>query len=291
MLSMPMLLKIGGLKPKKQLGQNFLQDLPSAQMLVQKAGISANDTVLEIGPGLGTFTVALAETAQSVIAVEKDAELIPMLTIQLVDCGLREKVRIAEADILRFNMAEVFAPLTNKAVVAGNLPYNISSQVLIKLIENRRYIKKAVLMFQKELADRIMAPPGKKDYGRISAMLQYCAEIKPLAVLKPHSFLPPPKIDSTVVLIDFMTELPYPAHDEQWLFRVIKGSFGNRRKTLKNSLAAGGLGLSSSESGKLLTQCAIDPERRAETLSPAEFVTLSIAVQNFKEPTLEAATC
>lgn len=283
MLSMPMLLKIGGLKPKKQLGQNFLQDLPSAEMLVHKAGITDDDTVLEIGPGLGTFTVALGKAAHRVIAVEKDAELIPLLTMQLVDCGLQDKVRVQEADILRYNMAEVFEMLPHKAVVAGNLPYNISSQVLIKLIENRRYIKKAVLMFQKELADRIMAPPGKKDYGRISAMLQYCATIKPLAVLKPQSFLPPPKIDSTVVLIDFMDELPYPTHSEPWLFRVIKGSFGNRRKTLKNSLSAGGLGLTSSEAGALLQQCDIDPERRAETLSPAEFVTLSIAVQNFKE--------
>lgn len=283
MLSMQMLLKIGGLKPKKQLGQNFLQDLSATEMLVRKAGITSEDTVLEIGPGLGAFTVALGQVAHQVIAVEKDAELIPLLTMQLVDCGLREKVRVKEADILRFNMADFFEMLPQKAVVAGNLPYNISSQVLIKLIENRRYIKKAVLMFQKELADRIMAPPGKKDYGRISAMLQYCANIKPLAVLKPQSFLPPPKIDSTVVLIDFMNELPYPAHSEQWLFRVIKGSFGNRRKTLKNSLSAGGLGLTSSEAGKLLEQCAIDPERRAETLSPTEFVTLSIAVQNFKE--------
>lgn len=282
MLSMQMLLKISGLKPKKQLGQNFLQDLPSAEMLVQKAGIAADDIVLEIGPGLGTFTVALGKAAGKVIAVEKDAELIPLLTMQLVDCGLKEKVRVEEADILRFNMADVFEMLPQKVVVAGNLPYNISSQVLVKLIENRRYIKKAVLMFQKELADRIMAPPGKKDYGRISAMLQYCAAVKPLAVLKPQSFLPPPKIDSTVVLIDFMEELPYPAHSEQWLFRVIKGSFGNRRKTLKNSLSAGGLGLTASEAGRLLEQSGIDPERRAETLSPAEFVTLSIAVQNFK---------
>lgn len=283
MLSMSMLLKIGGLRPKKQFGQNFLQDLPSAEMLVNKAGITAQDDVLEIGPGLGTFTVALGQAAQSVLAVEKDAELIPLLTMQLVDCGLTEKVKVVEDDILRFNFAEYLDALPQKAVVAGNLPYNISSQVLIKLIENRRGIKKAVLMFQKELADRIMAKPGKKDYGRISAMLQYCAEIKPLAVLKPQSFLPPPKIDSTVVLIDFMEELPYPPHSEQWLYRVIKGAFGNRRKTLKNSLSAGGLGLTAKEAGELLVQCNIDPERRAETLSPAEFVDLSIAVQNFKE--------
>lgn len=284
MLSMQMLLKIGGLKPKKQLGQNFLQDLPSAEMLVAKAGIGENDNVLEIGPGLGTFTVALGKAAQWVVAVEKDTDLIPLLTMQLVDCGLQEKVAVEEADILRFDLPGYLSALPQKAVIAGNLPYNISSQILVRLIENRRCIKKAVLMFQKELADRIMAPPGKKDYGRISAMLQYCATIKPLAVLKPQSFLPPPKIDSTVVLIEFMETLPYPEHNEKWLFRVIKGSFGNRRKTLKNSLSAGGLGLSSADAGNLLTQCSIDPERRAETLSPAEFVALSIAVQNFKEP-------
>lgn len=282
MLSMQTLLKMGDLRPKKQLGQNFLQDLSQAKMLVQKAGILANDTVLEIGPGLGTFTVALAQTAQKVIVVEKDVELIPLLTMQLADCGLQNKVEINAADIMRFNLEESLGNLGQKAVVAGNLPYNISSQVLVKLIENRRFIKKAVLMFQKELADRIMAPPGKKDYGRISVMLQYCATIRPLAVLKPQSFLPPPKVDSTVVLVEFMDELPYPRHSDQWLFRVIKSSFGNRRKTLKNSLSAAGMGLSAAEAGMLLTQSSINPERRAETLSPAEFVTLSIAVEAFK---------
>lgn len=282
MISMTALLKLGGLKPKKQLGQNFLQDLSSAEMIVQKAGITAEDTVLEIGPGLGTFTVALGNAAKNVIAVEKDSELIPLLAMQLMDCKLNDKVRVLEADIMRFDLAEHLEPLGYKAVVAGNLPYNISSQVLVKLIENRRFIKKAVLMFQKELADRLMASPGKKDYGRITAMLQYCAQIKPLAVLKPKSFLPPPQIDSTVVEIDFMDELPYPAHDEQWLFRVIKGSFGNRRKTLKNSLSASDIGLSAAEAAAVLEQSGINPERRGETLTPAEFVTLSIGLQNYK---------
>lgn len=282
MLSMPMLLKIGGLKPKKQFGQNFLQDLSSAEMIVNKAGIGADDTVLEIGPGLGTFTVALGRAANSVIAVEKDAQLLPLLTMQLIDCDLVHKVEVVEADILRFDLKSRFEALPRKGVVCGNLPYNISSQILVMLIENRQYIAKAVLMFQKELADRIAAPPGKKDYGRISAMLQYCADIKPLATLKPPSFLPPPKVDSCVVEINFKDELPYPPHSEQWLFRVIKGSFGNRRKTLRNSLSASGLGLTGKEAGVLLQQCNIDPERRAETLSPAEFVDLAIAVERFK---------
>lgn len=281
MLSMQTLLKLGGLRPKKQLGQNFLQDLPSAEMIVQKAGISADDTVLEIGPGLGTFTVALAQAAGYVIAVEKDEDLIPLLAMQLMDCKLAEKVTTLKGDILQFNMAGQLAGLGKKALVCGNLPYNISSQVLVRLIESRQYVAKAVLMFQKELADRLMAPPGKKDYGRISAMLQYCAEIKALAVLKPKSFLPPPQVDSTVVEITFLETMPYPPHDEQMLFRVIKGAFGNRRKTLKNSLSAGGLGLTAAEAGQVLNDCGINPERRAETLNPAEFVALSLSVAAF----------
>lgn len=284
MLSMQTLLRLGGLRPKKQLGQNFLQDLPSTEMIVQKAGVAADDTVLEIGPGLGTFTVALAQVAKHVIAVEKDEDLIPLLAMQLVDCKLANKVTTLKGDILHFNMAEHLAALPKKAIVCGNLPYNISSQVLVRLIEARPYIAKAILMFQKELADRLMAAPGGKDYGRISAMLQYCAEIKPLAVLKPKSFLPPPQVDSTVVEISFRETLPYPPHSEQMLFRVIKGSFGNRRKTIKNSLAASGLGLTAAEAGKVLEQSNINPERRAETLDPAEFVTLALSVEAFKKP-------
>ena len=167
--------------------------------------------------------------------------------------------------------------------VVGNLPYGISSQILVKLIQSRSVVERTILMFQKELAQRLTAQPGGRDYGRITAMLRYCADIRILANIKASVFYPPPKVDSTVIEARFKSTLIYGAHDETMLFAVIKAAFGNRRKTLKNALTASGLDIDSQTALKALDSAGIDPSRRAETLKPAEFVSLEICLREARK--------
>ncbi len=190
-------------------------------------------------------------------------------------------VTIIENDILKVNVNEIADQAGHPLVVMGNLPYNISSQVLIQLIKNRKAVSRAILMFQKELAERITSDPGVKDYGRITVMLKYCADVSTIATVKSHLFFPKPKVDSEVVEIRFKTHLPYPADDEVFLSRVIQASFGKRRKTLKNALSSSSLEISGQLAEKALEIASIVPSRRAETLSVAEFVALSNSLGNF----------
>ena len=268
------------IQAKKQLGQNFLSDPSTAEMIVSRAGICASDTVLEIGPGLGALTFPLAKCARQVIAIEKDHQIAEFLKSMIADNQLSH-VTVIENDILKVNVNEIANQAGHSLVVMGNLPYNISSQVLIQLIQNRKAVSRAILMFQKELAERITSDPGVKDYGRITVMLKYCADVSNLATVKSHLFFPKPKVDSEVVEIRFKTHLPYPADDEVFLSRVIQASFGKRRKTLKNALSSSGLEISGQLAEKALECASIVPSRRAETLSVAEFVALSNCLGNF----------
>jgi len=267
------------IQAKKQLGQNFLSDPSTAEMIVSRAGIDASDTVLEIGPGLGALTFPLAECAGHVVAVEKDTRIAEMLKTLISERRLSH-IKIIENDILKVNIQEIADQFDKPLVIMGNLPYNISSQVLIQLIQNRNVVSRAILMFQKELAERITASPGIKNYGRITAMLKYCADVRTIASVKSHQFFPKPKVDSQVVEIRFKTVLPCPANDEVFLSRVIQASFGKRRKTLKNALSSSSLNISGQLAEKALTFTSIDPSRRAETLSIAEFVALSNCLGN-----------
>jgi len=160
-------------------------------------------------------------------------------------------------------------------VVMGNLPYNISSQILVQLIKSRSALTRAVFMIQKELSQRITAQPGCKDYGRLSVMLGYCANIKKIADVKASVFFPKPKVDSEVLELKFKKGLEYPANDETYFFSVIKAAFGNRRKILKNALAASALNIDANTAQNILEKSGIDPVRRAETLTIEEFVKLS----------------
>ena len=173
----------------------------------------------------------------------------------------------------------VAAAASQNLTVVGNLPYGISSQILIKLIQSRSTVERAVLMFQKELAQRIGAEPGGRQYGRITAMLRYCADMRFLADIKASVFYPAPKVDSAVIEIKFKPTTIYGPHDETMLFRVIKAAFGNRRKTLKNALTAADLQIESPIALQALSAAGIDSTRRAETLTPSEFVALSVSLQ------------
>lgn len=279
MTSPRILLSAWNLKAKKQFGQNFLSEPATASMIVSRADISAEDVVVEIGAGLGALTIPIARVARSVFAIERDHQLIKLLKIELAANGI-SNVDILEQDVLGVDMHKLAEKAGRKLIIAGNLPYNISSQILIKLIHSRSDLSRAILMFQKELARRIAAKPGKKDYGRITAMLRYCADLKSVATISASNFFPKPNVESEVLEIKFNTNQDYPDHDENMLFKVIKAAFGNRRKTLKNSLVASGLGIDPQTALNGLLSAAIEPSRRAETLAPSEFVALEIGLRN-----------
>jgi 16S rRNA (adenine1518-N6/adenine1519-N6)-dimethyltransferase len=266
------LLNAWNLKARKALGQNFLKEPATADRIVAQAEVGPDDDVLEIGAGLGILTTAVAAKVRRVWAVEKDRHLIPLLRTELQLRGLAN-VEILEQDALTVDLPGLAG--AKALTVLGNLPYSISSQVVIKLIQERHAVRRAVLMFQKELAERLCARPGSRDYGRISVMLQYCADIMPLRIVKADQFHPRPQVDSAVLRIDFKPLIVPLAEDEKMLTRVVQAAFGQRRKTLRNALTAGGLPLDGEGVLQALQLCGIDPIRRAETLSVPEFVALS----------------
>jgi 16S rRNA (adenine1518-N6/adenine1519-N6)-dimethyltransferase len=260
--------------PKKQLGQNFLSDPGTAKMIISRGGVGPDDVVFEIGAGLGALTVPLSAEARKVFCVEKDDRLLGLLETELA-LYKAENVTLIHQDILSVDISEIAEKENRKLLVFGNLPYNISSQILVKLMECRRHVSRCILMFQKELAQRLMAGPGKKEYGRISAMLQYCGEIRHVATVPAHLFYPKPKIDSEVIEIDFSKPAPHVAADEAFLFRVIKAAFSKRRKTLKNALSTSELKMDSAAVSRALEAAEIASSRRAETLSVEEFVNMA----------------
>ncbi len=277
MTSAKVLLNAWNLRPKKKLGQHFLVYHSTAEMIVRRSRITSKDTVMEIGAGLGALTIPVAKIAERVYAVETDSQLTPLLKNELLVHKL-PNVEIIEKNILSVDIHSLAKKLDRRLIVMGNLPYNISSQVLIQLIEARQHVNRAILMFQKELARRITASPGNKDYGRLTVMLLYCAEIKSIATIAASLFYPAPKIDSEIVEVNFNIFRPYAPHDETMLFQVIKAAFGNRRKTLKNALSTSGLHIDPQIAHQALTAAGIDPGRRAETLAVSEFVALQISL-------------
>jgi 16S rRNA (adenine1518-N6/adenine1519-N6)-dimethyltransferase len=268
------LLGAWNIHPKKQLGQNFLIEPSIATMIVARSGILAEDIVLEIGAGLGALTIPMAGVAQTVYAVEKDHQLIDLLKTELLTHNV-DNVNIIENDILHFDVKALTENHHREIIVVGNLPYNISSQILVQLINSRETVSKAILMLQKELARRLTAKPNCKDYSRLTVMLRYCADIQSLLTVDAAFFFPKPKINSEVLEIKFKNKQEDRATDEKFLFGVIKASFGRRRKTLKNALAGSELKIGADTALQALDFAGIDPIRRAETLEVSEFVKLS----------------
>ncbi len=277
MTSPKTLLTAWNIKAKKQLGQHFLTDPSTADMIVARAKISSDDIVLEIGAGLGALTIPLAKVAAKVYAVEKDQRLYDLLKAELLVQKVSNVILIPK-DILQLDYQPIFRENGRRLIVFGNLPYNISSQIIIHLIRSRNFVRRAILMFQKELAQRLIARPGSKDYGRLTVMLHYCADVKTIASIGTSVFFPAPKIASEILELGFKKTVDYPEHDEAMLFQVVKAAFGNRRKTLKNALAASGLRIDPNTAKRALEAANIEPSRRAETLSVAEFIALQISL-------------
>ena len=286
MTSPIVLLKAWNLKPKKQLGQNFLLHPSTAEAIASRASLSSDDVVLEIGAGLGALTIPVARNVKKIYALEKDQQIAELLKTEILVNHI-SNCEIVQGNILKIDLQTFAENAARKIIVVGNLPYNISSQILVKLIHSRHAVERAIVMFQQELAQRISAQPGSKEYGRITAMLRYCADIRIVANIKASKFYPPPKVDSQVLEIRFKSTSVYGEHDEAMLFKVIKAAFGNRRKTLKNALVASELRLLPQTALQALGSAGIDPSRRAETLEPSEFVSLQIslkkAIERIKE--------
>jgi 16S rRNA (adenine1518-N6/adenine1519-N6)-dimethyltransferase len=272
------LLETKGIRPRKSMGQHFLADPNVAALIVRQTQFKSNDVVLEIGAGLGALTLLLAPRVRHVLAIEPDTNVAAILDNELDAAGIRN-VTVIERDILQCDIEGLAGKFETPLQVLGNLPYHISSQVLIRLIHFRQVIDAAFLMFQKEVTDRLTAGPGTKRYGRISVLIQYCAKIRPSVSVAASAFFPRPKVDSQVVRIEFLHPVPFPADNERLFSRVVGAAFGKRRKTLRNALLGGDLGLHDESLLATLKLAGIDSKRRAETLTVNEFVHLSNLLQ------------
>ena len=255
---------------RKKYGQNFLIDSDVLEDTVRAAEIGPDDVVLEIGPGIGTLTQGLAEAGADVTAVELDKKLPAVLAETLKGY---DNVRIVPGDILKVNIPEIMGDKPFK--VAANLPYYITTPILMALLERHLPITHMVTMVQKEVALRMVAKPGGKDYGALSVAVQYYTEPEIVLDVPPRSFIPAPEVDSVVIACKVRETPAVEVQDEKMFFRVVKAAFGQRRKTLVNALKGGGL--PKEQVRDAMEKASIDPTRRGETLSLMEFAQLADA--------------
>jgi 16S rRNA (adenine1518-N6/adenine1519-N6)-dimethyltransferase len=262
-----------GLRAKKQFGQNFLISERALRAIADATVSSDEDWIVEIGAGLGTLTAQIVErvTAGKVIALEADPDMIRVLRAEL---GTLDNLEIHHTDAMRFDLrAEA---TLKKIIVCGNLPYHLASQLMFKVIDARDRVQHAVFMIQKEMADRVVAKPGGKDYGALGVMIRTYADVTTVIKVGAGSFLPPPKIDSTVIKIVPLPQPRAPIADEAHYSNVVHAAFGQRRKTLRNALRAQ---FSDEAIDAALAKTAIDGVRRGETLDIPEFAALASALE------------
>ena len=267
-----------GISPRKYLGQHFLQDRGITSKIIAQARLDQDDVVLEVGSGLGALTIPALSLISHLVAVEKDPGLAEILK-ERVPAEEAHKITTVVGDILKVSFAEVSKRFHRKIKVLGNLPYNISSPFLEKLVINREYVKTAILMFQYEFAQRLTARPSTKHYGALTVIMQYHARVSPLIKVSRDAFYPKPKVDSMVVEIDFEKPHPSQAEDELLLQKITKAAFSHRRKTILNSLDRGMVSLSRETLDEVLRKCSINPKRRAETLTVDDYLRLTSAVR------------
>ena len=260
---------------QKKFGQNFLIDTHVLEKIISAAGITKDDCVLEIGPGIGTMTQYLAENAGHVVAVEIDRNLIPILKETLADY---DNVTVINEDILRVDikaLAEEYNGGKPIKVVA-NLPYYITPPIIMGLFESGVPIDNITVMVQKEVADRMKEGPGSKDYGALSLAVQYYAEPEIVANVPPNCFIPRPNVGSAVIRLTRHKEMPVEAKDPALMFKIIRASFNQRRKTLQNGLGnAPELPYTKEQIAAAIAEMGLTPTIRGEALSLAQFAQLS----------------
>jgi len=259
----------------KRFGQNFLIDAHVLDKIIQAAEITKTDYVLEVGPGIGTMTAALAEAAGQVAAVEIDERLIPILQENL---AAYDNVEIIHEDILKLDLPAFVQEKTGgrPLKVVANLPYYITTPIIMGLFESGIPLDSITVMVQKEVADRMKAGPGTKDYGALSLAVQYYSEPYLAANVPANCFIPRPKVGSAVIRLKRHADLPVQVRDPHFLFELIRASFEQRRKTLQNSLGnAAGLHISKERIGTALEQLGLSPTIRGEALTLQDFAALS----------------
>ncbi len=264
---------MSGFSFSKSLGQNFLINPAVCPKIAELGGCKKGVCALEIGTGVGVLTRELAERCDKVVAVEIDRRLEPILKETLADY---DNVEVVFADIMEIDAARLIEEKFGggEAVVCANLPYYITSPVIMRVLESRLPVSAMTVMVQKEAADRICAKPGTRDCGAISLAVSYYSEPKMLFRVNRGSFMPSPNVDSAVIRLDIKRELPLAPDTEKRLFRLVRAAFAQRRKQLVNPLSAE-LGKSKSEVAELLAECGIKPTARAEELSLEKFITLA----------------
>lgn len=260
-------------RARKRFGQNFLRDRRVVERIVDTLAPGPGQHVLEIGPGQGALTEQILASGARVDAIELDRDLSAGLQALF---ARHDNATLHQADILRFNIADL-APDTGTLRIIGNLPYNISTPCLFHLFESQSLIRDMLFMLQREVVDRLAAAPGDTDYGRLSIMAQYHCRVEPLFDVPPSAFSPQPRVTSSIVRLVPHASPPWPARDHQALQLLVRTAFSRRRKTLKNAVK----GLISEQA---LQDCGLDAGQRPETLSIADFVTLSNALSESSDP-------
>jgi 16S rRNA (adenine1518-N6/adenine1519-N6)-dimethyltransferase len=271
------LLRERGLRPNRRWGQNFLIDGNLLERVAAAADLIPGDRVLEIGPGLGALTRVLARNAERVLAVEIDPGLYAALSeATLTDL---QNVHVLHADFLELDLASAIpAELgPGRHPVVANIPYSITSPVVVRLLEHRELFDRIVLMVQKEVADRLTARPGTSDYGSLTLFVHLFADAKAVHFVSRRAFLPAPDVDSEIVRLDALETPRYPDIRAEDYLAVVHAAFQQRRKSLSNSLTGPALGWSKEQARERLERAGIDPIRRGETLTPEEFAALARA--------------
>ncbi len=268
---------------KKKFGQNFLIDPHVLDKIVDAAQITKDDFVLEIGPGIGTLTQYLCENARQVLAVEIDDKLIPILkeTLQPYD-----NVEVLHGDILKQDIQQIADTYNDgKPIkVVANLPYYITTPIIMELFESHVPLANVTIMVQKEVADRMKAEPGTKDYGALSLAVQYYAKPYIAAFVPPNCFMPRPNVGSAVIRLDCLARVPVEVHNEKLMFRLIRASFNQRRKTLQNGIAnSAELSFTKEQAARAIEQAGFDVRIRGEKLGLEEFARLADELERMTE--------
>lgn len=260
---------------QKKYGQNFLIDTHILEKIIAASGITKDDCVLEIGPGIGTMTQYLAENAREVVAVEIDKALIPILQDTL---SVYDNVTVINEDILKVNINKIVEEKNGgKAIkVVANLPYYITTPIIMGLFESRVPLDSITIMVQKEVADRMQVGPGTKDYGALSLAVQYYAKPEIMMQVPPTCFMPKPNVGSAVIRLTRHEAPPVEAQDDRFMFALIRAAFNQRRKTLVNALSnAGGLKVTKEQIVAVLDKMQLSPTIRGEALTLEQFAQLS----------------
>lgn len=269
------ILEESGFKFSKSLGQNFLIDDSVLDKMIAGSGINENTNIIEIGPGFGTLTQRLCESAKKVVAIEIDKTAIPILKDNLCEF---DNLTIINEDVLKCNLEEIInREFGGEGVkIVANLPYYITTPIIMHILESRINAESLCIMIQKEVAERLAAKPGTKDYGALTVAVNYYASPRMICHVPPSSFIPMPKVSSSVISLDIRQQPPVDVNNEKGYFKIVKAAFGQRRKTLLNALSnSPAISMSKDEIARVLQECNIDEKRRGETLSLQDFADIS----------------